>query len=119
MAPVSTRSKPVQRFDKTFRVKGIPLDTTVEQTEQLIQDVLGCSKDDTGLQCRSLATHLSGTSQDATISFNKSCPPCLQTKLPYSNDTGAKDDSPTLTFDESFLGLTTLSSTPENEHHVK
>lgn len=119
MTPVPASSKPVQRVDKTFRVTGIPLDTTIEQTEQLLQDVLGCSKDDTGLQCRSLATHHSGASQDATISFNKSYPSCLQTKLPYTNDTNAKDSSPRLTFDESFLGLTTLNSCLENEHQVK
>ena len=119
MAPVSNSSKPVQSVERTFRVQGIALDITGEEIEQLVQDLLGCFKDDTGLQCRSLATHHSGRSQDATISFNKSCPPCLQTKLPYSNDHRAEDGSPMLTFDESFLGLTTLSSCPENKHQVK
>ena len=115
----SPSDRPVQRIDKTFRVKGISLSVSIEQAEQLIQDLLGCSKDDTGLQCRSLATNHSGTSQDATISFNKSCPPCISTKLPYSNVIRAKDDTSTLTFDESFLGFTTLNSCPENSHRVK
>lgn len=119
MAPGSTSSKAVQRVEKTFRVKGLRLNISVEQREQLVQDLLEFSKDETGLQCHSLATHHSGTSQDATMSFNKSCPPCLLTKLPYSIDTGAEDDSATLTFDESFIGLTTLNGCSENEHQVK
>ena len=91
----------------------------MEEMERLLQAFLRCSLDETGLQCHSLATNHSGTSQDATISFNKSFPPCISTKLPYSNDIGAKDDTSTLALDESFLGFTTLNSCPENGHRVK
>ena len=119
VAPTSTNSKLVPRIDKTFRVRGIPLDFSIEQMEQLIQDLLGYSKDETGLQCRSLATHHSGTSQDATISFSKSCPPYLQSEIPYSTNSEAVNDSPTLTFDDGFLGLTTLNSCRKSKHKVK
>ena len=119
MAAVSNANKINQSVEKTFRVRGIPLGITSGNAEQLIQDVLGCSKDESGFRLRSLATHHSGKGQDATISFNKTCPPVLKENLPYSNDPWMRDDSLTLTFDDFFLGLTTLSNCPVDEHQVK
>jgi hypothetical protein len=120
--PSIKMNDPSRRRDKTFRVQRIPLGCSSKtHLAELLEKTLICSKEETGLICQSLAIDQTRKHCDATIIFEHTYPPRLQTEsFPYSILIDTESIHPGyITIDEKFLGLTVLHSCAKNDHKLK
>ncbi|RMZ79078.1 hypothetical protein DV737_g3580, partial [Chaetothyriales sp. CBS 132003] len=96
---------------RTFRVRGVPRDWHREGLESFL-----AAKDDSARPTvRSLAIEFHGRSQTATVSFRKAPG---GSRIPLSVPPEVLGGSPSLTLDDSFLGVTTLYSPHPQDHKV-
>jgi hypothetical protein len=111
-----------RRPDKTFRIQKVPLRYSSKPCLiELLERILQCSQEETGLNCQSLAVDQTGKHLDATIIFEYAYPLPLQTaSFPHSVLIDTEDiSSGYIIIDENFLGLTVLYSCDETHHEVK
>jgi hypothetical protein len=103
------------RTDTTYRVKGIPLRYSWEETRNLLIHALKCTAQSSPI-LKSLAIAIQGNHQHATVCFDI-LPDSLQSHtLPATFQ--AKDDV-IIRVDTDFIGMTTLKSCKEHQHTVK
>ncbi|RBR10790.1 uncharacterized protein FIESC28_09321 [Fusarium coffeatum] len=104
-------SGPNKKYRQTHRIRGIPLEWDAERlkeflvTQKVLQDAVVCS----------LAIELQGTSRSATTFLGKVT---AFTHIPLPSSATVINRPATLSFDQEFLGITTISSPNEEDHKL-
>jgi hypothetical protein len=127
---IAHRKKNIQPSQRSYRVRGIPLNYNLHKTESLLQRVLRLENDNSGLKVKSLAIDSNKRAKVATINF-EDIPGSLLVGHEWTFDitdllvsTGEDDDviiprTQQITIDDHFLGLTTLYSPSSIDHKVE
>lgn len=100
---------------RTFRIRGVPH----EWDRVRLQSFLAEQDASAGPTVKSLAKEFDGRSQTATVLF-RNAPPARRTlDIPPPVPSDQFSESPRLTFDDGFLGITTLCVPPPQDHKVE
>ena len=133
----TANSQPSSAHGKTYRVRGMPLQFTKRQAEDVLRSVLRLDEAQGTVQVRSIAPSPNGKTKVATLEF-KSRPPCFLSdqhewsfEIPstdkndfvgsnYEDDDDIIPAAPIITIDDHFNGITILRSFKNiSEHKIE
>ena len=127
-------TQPSSEHGKAYRVRGIPLQCTKRQAEDVLRSVLRLDEAQGTVRLRSMALSPDGKTKMATLEF-KSRPPCFLSdqhewsfEIPSTDkndfvDSNYEDDDdiipaePIITIDDHFNGITILRSFKNSSEH--